>query len=130
MQLRNVNPRRQGDIGVAHAIAWFADHGYKVLVPLSESQRYDLVVEDPQLRLMRVQVKTTTCRLPNSRYQVSLRTKGGNRSGQRTQLFDPLAIDLLFVLTETGERSLFPTAEMANVNSIIVCGPRSRPYQV
>jgi hypothetical protein len=79
MTIRRDNPRKQGDIGVGAAIAWFMANGYCVLMPLSESQPYDLVVDDGE-RLQRVQVKTTTAKSPYGRYVVSLQTAGGNQS--------------------------------------------------
>ena len=44
--IRRRNPRHQGDIGVGAAIEHFATAGHRVFVPLSESQRYALVVDD------------------------------------------------------------------------------------
>jgi hypothetical protein len=49
--------KRIGDISEAHVITAFTKLGYRVLVPLGENQRYDLVVDDGK-KLLRVQVKT------------------------------------------------------------------------
>jgi hypothetical protein len=78
LELRQAHPRRQGDIGEATAIAWLTRAGYGVWVPLGHSPDADLIAERDD-RLFRVQMKTSTV-LRNGRYEVSLTTKGGNRS--------------------------------------------------
>jgi hypothetical protein len=57
--IRRANPCLQGRIGLGAAIAWFCEAGYEVAIPLNDSQPYDLVVEDAEGRLLKVQVKTT-----------------------------------------------------------------------
>jgi hypothetical protein len=117
MTIRRADPRRQGDIGVGAAIAWFAEHGYHICVPLFESQPYDLVVDDGK-RLQRVQVKTTTAKSPYGRYHVELRTLGGNQSYHTVKHFDSSRIDLLFVLTDGGDRYVIPAASLTTRSGI------------
>lgn len=128
MTIRRANPRKQGDIGVGAAIAWFMGHGYDVCVPLSESQPYDLVVDDGE-RLQRVQVKTTTAKSPYGRYHVELRTLGGNQSYHTVKHFDSSRIDLLFVLTDEGDRYVIP-AESLTTRSGINLGSRYHRFRV
>jgi hypothetical protein len=57
--LRNQkNSRLQGNVGLANAIAWFANNGYRPAIPLTDSQDYDLIVDDGE-KLYKVQVRTT-----------------------------------------------------------------------
>lgn len=44
--LRQHNPKKQGDAGLGVAIGWFTTHGYTMSVPLTDSQDYDLIVDD------------------------------------------------------------------------------------
>lgn len=60
-------------------MAYYAKLGWTVSVPVTDSQDYDLVV-DNGTRLFKVQVKTTKSISPSGNYIVSLRTIGGNRS--------------------------------------------------
>ena len=53
------NPRRQGNAGLGIAIAYFSRVGAEVAIPLTDTQRYDLIIENGS-GLERVQVKTTT----------------------------------------------------------------------
>ncbi len=105
------NKKKQGDVGMGVAIGWFASNGYTVSVPLTDSQDYDLVVDNGTLQ--KVQVKTTRYQRRYGVYQVSLRTSGGNRSGRdKVKHFDKNSSDLLFVLAENGNKYLIPTIEI------------------
>lgn len=55
------HPRTQGDLGEAAAIQWLTSVGPIVSFPLFHSPDYDLIA-DIAGRLMRIQVKTSTCR--------------------------------------------------------------------
>lgn len=109
MSLASRNTKTQGVIGLGAAIAWFTSHGYVVSIPLSDSQRYDLVVELDG-RLSRVQVKTSRY-ARDGVFHVQLATRGGNRSWDGVEKkFGPSDAELLFVVTELGERYLIPTS--------------------
>jgi hypothetical protein len=105
--------KKQGDVGLAHAIAHFASLGATVSIPLTDSQDYDLVV-DAEGRLMRVQVKTTRFRNANGIYTAQLATNGGNQSWTGVvKHFDPAKVDCLFVLTEAGTRYVIPAVDVS-----------------
>lgn len=119
LDLTHANKRKQGDVGVGLAIGWFSSNGYTVCVPISESQRYDLIVEKDD-RLYRVQVKTSR-HLQRGSYKVHLRTNGGNRSGTgKTQFFDTSKCEFLFVVTANGDMYCIPTTEITCKTSITV----------
>ena len=105
------NSKKQGDVGMGVAIGWFASQGYTVCVPLTDSQSYDLIVDEGG-GLQRVQVKTVWYKRGKS-YQVELRTRGGNRSGTGVSKdFDPEKVELLFVHCENGKTFLFSAEEV------------------
>lgn len=121
--LRNhKNSKQQGDVGLALAIAWFADNGYRVSIPLTDSQDYDLVVEI-DAHFYGVQVRTTYYkRAPNRGYTVNLRVMGGNRSGTgKVKYFNPDVVDYLFVVTDTREKYLIPSREITSKVSLTLC---------
>lgn len=112
------NTKKQGDVGLGSAIAWFCSEGYTVCIPLTDSQGYDLVVEDDE-RLYRVQVKTTSFKDKYGRFFTSLTVKGGNRTGTgRIKKFSKRSADMLFVLTSDGDRYLFLVEEEWNNQSL------------
>ena len=109
MSFNCINSKKQGDIGLGCAIGWFTKNNYTVSVPLTDSQDYDLIVDDGSP--LRVQVKTTKFReKDNDHYTAHLTTCGGNRSGTgKIKKFDPTKVELLFILTETGDMFLIPS---------------------
>jgi hypothetical protein len=105
--LKGQTTRKQGDAGLGLAIGWFASHGYTVSVPLTDSQNYDLIVDNGDLK--KVQVKSTFFKRRGS-YTISLTTKGGTRhSKNKIKKFDKLSCDILFVVTDCGDYYLIPT---------------------
>ena len=112
------------------AIGWFACHGWTVCVPLTDSQPYDLVV-DQGFGLRRVAVRTSTQRGPNGAYEVGLRTQGGNYTQKsKVRLFDPTIVDLLFVALDDGNSYLIPAVEIACKASITVGGRKYQQFHV
>jgi hypothetical protein len=118
---KNANPRKQGDAGMGVAIGWFACHGYTVCVPLTDSQRFDLVVDDGN-GLKKVGVRTTTYKKPSGAYAVGLRTIGSNMYRTKIQLFDSLEIDFLFAVCGNGDQYFIPAVEISSVNNIVLSG--------
>lgn len=108
------NSRKQGDVGLAAAIYYFAAKEYTVCVPLTDSQKFDLIVEKNN-KVERVQAKTTSHRdRKTGPFKVSLRTCGGNRSnGNRVVPFDHNAVDLVFVLCDDGSKYLIPVGAVS-----------------
>lgn len=92
------NSKKQGDAGMGAAIAHFTSLGIMVAIPLTDSQEYDLIIEEDNI-LKKIQVKTTDYKTKYGIYAVELTTKGGNKSGQTTKKFDPTKVDYLFILT-------------------------------
>ena len=115
--IRRDNPRHQGEIGLSDAIGWFGRRGLTVSVPLADNQAYDLIV-DVDGALAKVQVKTATGVSPHGRYVAKLATAGGNQSFHTRKDFDPALSDVLFVLTNGGDRYVIPSATVTAKASI------------
>ena len=91
--------QRKGDIAVAQAIATFTRKGFDVLLPLTESSPYDLVVDLGQV-LKRVQVKFT------STNEVDLRKIHSNSNGYVIKKTIESDYDWLYILNSKGEEFL------------------------
>ncbi len=116
--LNQRNTRKQGDVGLGSAISYFCENGINVSIPLTDNQDYDLIVEINNV-LKKVQVKTTRYRKPSGNFCVNLRVNGGNMSGRgKTKFFDNTKVDLLYVLTENGDRYLIPSSVIFQRNSL------------
>ena len=129
LELRQTNPRRQGDIGEAVAIAWLARSGFGVWVPLGHSPDVDLIAQRDD-RLFRIQVKTSTA-FRNGRYEVSLATKGGNQSWSGcVKTIDPRRCDYLFVLVADGRQWLIPATVIEAQKMLLLGGPKYADFEV
>lgn len=82
--------QRKGDIATAQAIATFTRMGYDVSIPVTESAKYDLIVDTPD-GLKRVQVKYTSCK------EVDLRNIHSNSNGYVVKKGTPHDYDWLYV---------------------------------
>lgn len=123
----HANPRVQGDEGLGIAIAYFTRVGLKVAIPLTDSQRYDLIIDDGQ-RLQRVQVRTTTMKRGRG-YVVHLRTIGGNKSQVITRAFDPSDYEWLFVVCGDGTAYLIPTTSIT-ARFALYLSRKYEPYRI
>jgi hypothetical protein len=104
------NPRKQGNAGLGIAIAYLSRIGVDVAIPLTDTQRYDLIAVHNE-GMDRVQVKTTTTKDHGS-YVVHLRTVGGNKSQVKVRLFDPADYEWLFVVCGDSTAYMIPTTEI------------------
>lgn len=91
--------QRKGDIAVAQAISSFTKLGLDVLLPLTESASYDLVI-DNNGELKRVQVRYT------SSGEVDLRRIHSNAQGYVIKKTKENAYDWLFILDHSGREYL------------------------
>ncbi len=127
--LRQANPRRQGDIGEMCAAEWLTRRGYGVWIPLCHSPDVDLLAQD-ESGFLRVQVKTSTV-LRNGRFEVSLATKGGNRSWTgRVKELDPARFDYLFVLVADGRKWFVPAGAVGGRSVLLLGGPKYAEFEV
>jgi hypothetical protein len=123
----HANTRQQGDAGLGVAIAYFSRIGVRVGIPLTDSQPYDLMIDDGG-RLSRVQVRTTTNREGRS-YVVGLKTVGGNKTQLTTKVFDPKAYEWLFVVCGDATAYLIPTTAITARYSIFL-GRKYEPFRL
>jgi len=134
MRERLINRRQQGDLGEASAIEWLTRQGATVSTPLGHSPDYDLIAE-VRGRLLRVQVKTSTCRQPtpsgHERWSVAIRTNGGNQSWTgTTKRFDSTKVDALFVLAGDGRRWLIPASAVEGTHTIDLGGTKYSEFEI
>lgn len=123
------NTKKQGDVGLGAAIAWFTSNEYTVSIPLTDSQDYDLIVDKTGI-VSRVQVKTSSYKR-NDNYYVQLSVKGGNKSGTgKIKKFDKNRVELVFVLTDDGGKYLIPSTEIEVKNHYSLTNDRIMKYKV
>ena len=127
---KSKNFKKQGDTGLALAIAWFAKNEFTVCLPLTDSQDYDLIVES-EGELKRVQVRTTTQIAASGKFMVNLRVLGGNRSGTGVvKKSQALKYDVLFVVTDHGDQYLIPKCDIERLSSLLTLNDSTERYRV
>lgn len=123
------NTRQQGAYGVALATAYFTSLGHSVSIPMSDCQRYDLIVDDGSV-LSRVEVKTSANKSTEKSYCVQLATSGGNQSWSGvSKTISTEDCDLVFVATIDGRGFVFKASEVEGKTTITV-GNSYRDKQV
>lgn len=108
--------QRKGDVATAQAVATFTQLGYDVSIPLTESARYDLVVDDGD-GLHRVQVKYS------SRNKVDVRSIHSNSKGYVVKKAHENDYDWLYVLqvTDVSRKEYLFRRCFAGRNDVTLC---------
>ena len=119
----------QGDFGELSAMQWLASCGARVAVPVGHNSDWDLIAELDD-RLVRVQVKTSGF-WRNGRWEVTLCTRGGNRSWSGVvKRIDTTRFDCLFVHVADGRRWMIPASDLGGASSILLGGPKYSQFEV
>lgn len=113
--------KQKGNIGLSHAILLFTINGYNISLPLTESTKYDLIV-DINNKLYKIQCKYTSqlckknvCDL----FQSPLYVSGGNRSsGNTKKLYNNDDFDFIFISCSNNTNYLIPFSCVKNKKTI------------
>jgi hypothetical protein len=116
--------KQQGNIGVAEAISYFVKNGFVASLPLTDSQKYDIVIEKEH-QLFRVQVKTTSTK-SGRRYLVNLSVRGGTR-GKCIQ-YNKNDFDLLYILCDNGLQYLIDMCDIDVTKDSLYLGDNYDKY--
>ncbi len=123
-----MNSKQKGNAGIGAAIAYFTKNNYNVLIPLTDSQDYDIVV-DMDGFLYKVQVKYTASKAPSGAFIIPLRSiSGSSRQTYKTILDSD--IDYLFAYTIEGSSYLIPKIDITNTNTINITDTIIAKYKV
>ena len=111
----HMNTKDFGTLGEIKAMAYYAELGYEILVPMGDRRKYDFVIEKDG-ELIRVQVKCTTVK------EVDLRTTGGRKVKTAKKYVEGDFDELCVVKIIDGVTSffVFDGAEMAGRRSVTV----------
>ena len=119
----------QGNVGLGRAIAYYTAKCIPVMLPLNDTQKYDLVV-DKDGQLQRVSVKTTQgMNKNNTYYVVQLKNCGGASSKSTIRHFDNTTCDIVFIVTVEGTMYEIPSS-LINVSGALTLTEDWNPYIV
>ena len=108
---------------------WLVGAGATFWVPVVSAPDCDLIAQFGD-RLVRVQVKTSTC-WRNNRFVVALCTRGGNQSWNGIiKRLDVARCDAVFVHVGDGRRWYIPADALAGGSAIVLGGPKYAEYEV
>lgn len=113
-----MNTKQKGNIAMAEAIRYFTIKGYVVLIPLNDSQKYDLAVEIDNL-LFKVECKYTTYKSPSGNYQLDLRSSGGTKGSTYHKLSNE-DCDYIFLTTSDLNSYLIPMLDIENQTTLSI----------
>ena len=109
----------QGNVGLGMAIAYYTSICVPVMIPLNDTQKYDLVVElDGKLK--KVQIKTTRGKSKSGKYAVQLKHSGGSDNKKAIVNFDNTESDILFVVTIDGDLYQIPSEQITAKTQLIL----------
>ncbi|MHA2281535.1 MAG: group I intron-associated PD-(D/E)XK endonuclease [Promethearchaeota archaeon] len=124
-----MNTREKGDMAVAAAIQHYAEEGYEVLTPLSDKQKFDLVVyRDGVFR--KIQCKYAGSLSRHKTFEVSLLVCGGNQSRKTKQAYKNGDFDFLFIATAWGEIYEIPWKKIKGYKKSISLGKIWEEYRI
>lgn len=125
------NTKQQGNIGLGTAIQYFTQNLYLVSLPLNDSQDYDLIVEDRDGTLKKVQVKTSSQLKRNNVYAIKLSVQGGNsKQNYVHKKANEVVYDWLFILCENGDKYLIPKENIKDLKSTVTVGKMYLEYKI
>jgi Holliday junction resolvase-like predicted endonuclease len=128
--MARLSPGRQGDIGEFSAMQWLDSQGYKIWLPLGHSPNVDMIAEDDDEQMLRVQVKTST-QWRDRRWMVAICTRGGNRSWSGlVKRFSAERCDWLFVLVGDGRRWFIPADKVGGGGGVLLGGPKYADFEI
>jgi hypothetical protein len=105
-------------VGLGRAIAYYTTQCIPVLLPLNDTQKYDLAVEKDG-KLQRVSVKTTQgLNKSKTHFEVQLKNCGGSSGKSTIRKFDNTSCDIVFVVTIEGIMYEIPSSEIKVSNSL------------
>lgn len=119
---------KQGDLGESRAIYELTKMGYTILVPLTDSDKYDLVINNGS-GFLRVQVKTTKYKSSGG-YQVNLVTSGSTPRSNTRRLREDDDYDILFVLNEEDRCWFIPTEHITATQALIVGTEKYKTFEI
>ena len=110
----------QGNVGLGRAIAYYTSKGIPVLLPLNDTQKYDIAVEKDG-KLQKVSIKTTqSLNKTNTYYQVQLKNSGGSSGKSIVRNFDNTSCDIVFIVTITGTMYEIPSVNINSTSSLVL----------
>lgn len=103
--------KEKGRAGLSAGIAYFGMNGYTVLLPLNDTQDYDMVIEKDNV-FSKVQCKSTGAKSSSGYYEVKMDSWGGANGGTRYGSVKNSSAHILFILTKDQDMYVIPISDI------------------
>lgn len=124
-----MNSKRKGSIAVGEAISHFISKGLTVLIPISDCDKYDLVVDNGK-QIKKVQCKYSGSQEPSGSYTVDLSTYGGYKTKVYHIKYKKGDFDFLFIYCKNKEKFLIPDIKVLGKTKISVGKKSWNEYKI
>lgn len=121
--------KQQGNVAVSFAIAYYTTKKWVVSIPLNDSQDYDLLVEDTEGFIYKVQVKSTRYTDRTGKYVAELRSSGGTRGTVYKDVCSS-KVDYLFIMTAEGSFYEIPLIDLTESVKSMTLGDKYEKFKV
>lgn len=116
-----MNSKKKGSLAIGEAIAYFIKKNDSVFIPVSDCDKYDLVInEDSSFK--KIQCKYSNDTAKSGGYIVDLRTFGGYREKTYHNKYIKDDFDFLFVFCGNGDRYLIPVEKIIHRSQLVLGG--------
>ena len=112
--------KQQGNLGEVAALKAFLQKGMKVSLPYGDNASYDLIVEDYNGRLLKIQVKSCDSRNADGVYRFSVTRKRINTQGNYKTSYTKNEVDLFLLYAVDIDELYLITYEEAGVSDISI----------
>lgn len=111
--------KEKENTGLGIAIAYYTTKGYTVSIPLNDTQDYDLLVDNKE-KILKIQVKATSCKTKYGIYQLALKSCGGTK-GSTYKTIKDTNIDYVFIVTDELLMYCIPKNIIKNASTLNLC---------
>ncbi len=124
-----MNSKRKGSIAIGQAIAHFIDKNCSVFIPVSDCDKYDLVINQNG-SFQKIQCKYSGSKAKSGGFFVDLRTFGGYREKTYYIRYTKEDFNYLFVYCSNGDKYLIPEEKIRDMSQLVVGGKSWKEYKL
>ena len=114
---------------MGQAISYFIGKNWSVFIPVSDCDKYDLVI-DQDKNFKKIQCKYTNDKAPSGGFIIDLRTFGGYREKTYHSKYVEGDFDYLFVYCSNGDKYLVPEIKIRSKSQLVIGGKSWNEYKL
>lgn len=116
-----LNSKKKGSLAIGEAIAYFTNKNHSVFIPVSDCDKYDLVINENGT-FKKIQCKYSNDKANSGGFIVDLRTFGGYRDKTYHNKYIEEDFDYLFVSCSDKTKYLIPIEKIISRSQLVLGG--------